>query len=282
MPTTLDANTDMGGLNQDSPTARTAGVLTLTDIHCTRGTRPVLRGLSTAPLGAGRITAIIGRNGAGKSTLLRCIAGFLSCKSTRISLGHLDLRPLNAAKRAPYVRYLPQEAPGSLHLSVHDALRVALHAGGRISPEEARVRIEETANQLGLDTLLERYLDELSGGQRQLVWLAQALLHRPGALLLDEPLAALDPNYQHHVMHVLRRLAKDRNLIIMVVLHDLNMALRYADEAVILAEGRVVAQGPPTKALQPDTLKSTFLVDARVEICSRGIPFLMIDKHIET
>ena len=268
--------------NSRPPCAGAASRLQLRDIRCKLGTRPVLRSLTTAPLEAGHITAVVGRNGAGKSTLLRCIAGFLPCEAAQMSLGELDIRRLSAANRAPHIRYLPQEAPGTLHLTVYDALRVALHAGSRVAPIEARRRVQQVACDLGLDALLERHLDELSGGQRQLVWLAQALVHRPQALLLDEPLAALDPNYQHHVMHLLRRLAMERNLIIMVVLHDLNMALRYADEAVILAEGRVMAQGRPTAALQPHIVKEAFLVDARIETCSRGIPFLMIDGHLKT
>ncbi len=250
--------------------------LLLQDLHCALGMRPVLQGLSTQPLSGGKVLTVVGPNGAGKSTLLRCIAGFLPCKAARLELDGVDLRPLKAARRSVSVRYLPQATPGMLHLSVLDCLRVALHVQGQPAPNASQ-RIAATAADLGLTDLLPRYLDELSGGQKQLVWLAQALIHQPRALLLDEPLAALDPNHQHHVMRLLRRLAAEQNLIIVVVLHDLNMAVRYADEVLVLHEGRNFAQGPVEEALTPAVLADVFRLKARLESCRQGTPFIIID-----
>lgn len=251
--------------------------LLLQSLHCTLGTRPVLQGLDVQPLHGGQVIAVVGRNGAGKSTLLRCIAGLLPCRAERLQLCGIDLRPLRAPARSSVLRYLPQAAPGTLHLTVHDCLQVALHAqGGRPGPD-ARRRVIDTVADLGLSELLTRHVDELSGGQKQLVWLAQALLHQPHALLLDEPLAALDPNHQHHVMRLLRRLAGMQQLVILIVLHDLNMAARYADQVLVLHEGRAIAQGPAASALTPDVLANSFQISARVEHCTQGTPLVIVD-----
>ncbi len=251
--------------------------LELQALHCKLGSRPVLKGLSARALHEGSIVAVVGRNGAGKSTLLRAIAGIVPCAADRLHLGGHDLRPLSAARRADAIRYLPQSAPGSLHLTVYESMLVALHAHRTQHGTAGRGRIAETATELGLTPLLDQYLDELSGGQRQLVWLAQALMHRPQVLLLDEPLAALDPNYQHHVMQRLRHLAAAHNLLAVVVLHDLNMAMRYADQVIVLQDGAVIAQGTASEALNSATLARAFLVDARIEHCTQGTPLVIVD-----
>jgi len=251
--------------------------LRLHELHCSLGRRKVLQGLSAAPLNHGQVVAVLGRNGVGKSTLLRSIAGTVPCTATQLHLGDLDLRPLRPAARAETIRYLPQASPGALYLSVQECLAVALNAHHRHPAEETRQRIAIVASDLGIDSLLERPVDELSGGQRQLVWLAQSLIHQPRALLLDEPLAALDPNFQHHVMKLLRRLAEERALLVLVVLHDLNMAMRYADQALVLQDGKVLAQGPVDFALSPETLARAFRVRARIEPCSQGTSMIVID-----
>ncbi len=259
-------------------TAPLPSLLEISRLHCTLGSRHVLRGLSCQAMHSGEVVAVIGPNGAGKSTLLRCISGFLPCQAERLKVGDTDLRRLKTAQRAALIRYLPQASPGFLHLTVHECLQVALHAQKLPADISGAQRLDEVAAALGLQELLARPVDELSGGQKQLVWLAQALLHQPRVLLLDEPLAALDPNHQHHVMRLLRRLARDQALLVLVVLHDLNMAARYADQVLVLREGNVISQGTPPEALTPAVLAEAFQVEARIETCPRGVPLIVIDE----
>jgi iron complex transport system ATP-binding protein len=132
-------------------------------------------------------------------------------------------------------------------------------------------------NDLGISTLASRYLDELSGGQKQLASLAQALVRRPRLLLLDEPLSALDLNYQFHVMDVLRRQTRQHRLITLVVLHDLNIALRHADHALLLHRGAIQAQGLPGDVVTPHSLREVYRVQARVERCPQGQAQVHVD-----
>ncbi len=132
-------------------------------------------------------------------------------------------------------------------------------------------------NDLGISALASRFLDELSGGQKQLASLAQALVRRPRLLLLDEPLSALDLNYQFHVMDVLRRQTRQHRLITLVVLHDLNIALRHADHALLLHRGAIQAQGLPADVVTPHSLREVYRVQARVERCPQGQAQVHVD-----
>lgn len=249
-------------------------------VSCKLGSNQVLDELTLPTLYGGQLVALIGPNGSGKSTLLRSIAGLDPAHVSTLTLNGSDLRQLPVRLRAEQIRYLPQVLPRAIHLTVVEALLVALNARRTTGTPDAMIKIQHVLNDLGIADLGSRYLDELSGGQRQLVSLAQYLVHEPAVLLLDEPLASLDLNYQHHVMQLLKRLTASNGLLIIIVLHDLNVAMRYADFVLMLHKGQLAGSGTAASVLTPESLAETFLVQARVEPCSRGYANILVDDLI--
>ena len=238
------------------------------------GSRPVLRDLRAAPLPEGTLTALLGPNGSGKSTLLKTLAGLNPMLGGDVRLDGADFTRLTPARRAEHAMYMPQALPKGVHMTVLESVRVAARSGrsgrSRQGGDALMREAMQVLAELGIGILASRYLDELSGGQKQLASLAQALVRRPRLLLLDEPLSALDLNYQFHVMDVLRRQTVRHRLITVVVLHDLNIALRHADHALLLHGGALLAEGPPQQVVTPDTLRRAYGVLARVERCPQG------------
>ncbi|CAB3887152.1 Iron(3+)-hydroxamate import ATP-binding protein FhuC [Achromobacter insuavis] len=242
------------------------------------GNRPVLRGLRAAPLPEGTLTALLGPNGSGKSTLLKTLAGLNPMLDGDLRLDGADFAGLSPARRAEHAMYMPQALPKGVHMTVLESVLVAARSGRARQGGDALMReAMQVLAELGIGHLASRYLDELSGGQKQLASLAQALVRRPRLLLLDEPLSALDLNYQFHVMDVLRRQTVRHRLITLVVLHDLNIALRHADHALLLHGGVLLAEGPPRHVVTPDTLRQAYGVLARVERCPQGQPQVHVD-----
>lgn len=240
------------------------------------GKRRVIPDLSVSGLEQGAITALLGPNGSGKSTLLKALAGLNRAATGAVLLDGDDLTGASFETRARKVVYLPQSLPAAVHLRVFESVLVAANAsayGGRITV----AGVQSLIDRLGIGHLALHYLDQLSGGQKQLVGLAQALVRQPRLLLLDEPLSALDLNYQFHVMDLLAHETRERGLITVIVLHDLNIALRHADAALMIRQGELVAQGAPRDVITPETLAAVYGVSARVEPCSRGVPQVMID-----
>jgi iron complex transport system ATP-binding protein len=258
-----------------------APMLRVRGLTAAQGAIPVLNGLDLPDLQADRIIALLGPNGCGKSTLLKSIAGLIPAHAASLVSGTRDLRLLDATARAGSIRYLPQSLPADVHLTVTEAILVAFHARRPAARNSSMASVQSTLHDLGISHLGQRYLDELSGGQKQLVGLAQALIHQPEIMLLDEPLASLDLNYQHHVMQLLTRLSRERHFIAIIVLHDLNMALRYADQAWLMRQGTLIASGAPGEVITADTLARTFSIRARVERCSQGQPYVFVDDLIQ-
>ena len=238
--------------------------------------RNVINNLDVAALPPGKITVLLGPNGCGKSTLLRALAG-LNRGRGEMWLNGEELMKQPFARRAQRVVYLPQSLPAGVHLHVLESVIVAQRASGGAYRAASEAEIMHLLAQLGIAHLAMRYLDQLSGGQKQLVGLAQSLIRRPELLLLDEPLSALDLNYQFHVMDQLRRETAQRNIVTVVVLHDINIALRHAQHALMLKEGRLIAEGQPDNVITPDTLAQVYGIKGRIEHCSRGVPQVMID-----
>jgi iron complex transport system ATP-binding protein len=212
---------------------------------------------------AGEVVALVGPNGAGKSTLLGALAGDRPLARGSVHLGDRAVSALSIAELARRRAMLPQRAALA---APYTALEVVLLARRDLGPETARRYLVNVQ----LEALAGRSYLGLSGGEQQRVQLARVLaqLHsvRCAALLLDEPTAALDPRHQVTVLGLARRAAQDAGHAVVVVLHDLTLAARWADRVVVLAGGRVQAAGAPAAVLTPETLAAAY--QARFEVLS--------------
>lgn len=250
--------------------------LRIGDLHSGYRNKKIIAGLSTPLLPRGQITALLGPNGSGKSTLLRALADLNPARGA-LHLNGEDLMSLPSVMRAKKVVYLPQSLPQGVHLHALESVIVARRASDSASGHDVQKEAWEILNKLGVSHLAMSYLDQLSGGQKQLIGLAQSLIRQPDLLLLDEPLSALDLNYQFHVMDIVARETRRRNIVTVVVIHDINIALRHAEYALMLKGGALVASGIPGDVVTPANLATVYGVDGRVEYCSRGLPHVVVD-----
>ncbi|MEE6272323.1 ABC transporter ATP-binding protein [Georgenia wangjunii] len=216
---------------------------------------------------AGALTVIVGANGCGKSTLLRGIARLLRPRAGTVLLDGKAVHSMPAKEVARLVGILPQTSTAPEGITVAD-----LVGRGRY-PHQGWFRQWTSADDAVVRGALEatstlefaaRRVEELSGGQRQRVWIAMALAQDPDVLLLDEPTTFLDVAHQLDVLDLLHEQNRARGTTVVMVLHDLNMAARYADHLVVMAQGRVVARGTPWDVLTPDLVAEAFGLSAQV------------------
>lgn len=220
--------------------------------------------VSRLAFGEARVTAVVGPNGAGKSTLLKCLASVLPpARGTVFVNGH-DLAGLAGKDRARLVGYVPQEPAFTFNYDVLDfvltgraAFIPALSAPGRRDTEAAR----EALRFVGLADFERRPFFELSSGERRLVLIARTLAQRPEILLLDEPTTFLDPRHETEIMDLVRRLAAEMGKTVVVTLHALDMAVKYADDMVFMKGGGVVAAGPTGDVLSERLLGSVYDIE---------------------
>ena len=232
-------------------------------LHVAYGRHRVLEGLDFSPLLSGQVAVLIGPNASGKSTFFRCIAGLVRHRCSQMVLNGEDLTPIPSRERVKRVCYVPQHVPIRAALSVFEVVLLARQQGKRRwTTDPSDVEAAETAlADLGIDALGERDIQQLSGGQQQLVAIAQALVRDPELVLLDEPTSALDLRRQLEVMELVRRMTRIRDTVTLVALHDLNLAARYADRILLLREGRIAADGLPHVVLASDALGATYGID---------------------
>ena len=230
-------------------------MIQLKDIRAGYPGRPVLEGVSL-DFRPGEVLAILGPNGCGKSTLLRTANGLLPRTAGEILLDGVPLERLSAKEAAQKVAYLPQ----SRSVPNITAGRMVLHGRfpylsyPRRYRQEDHEMVQKALGWVGGTELADRPLPELSGGQRQKVYLAMALAQNTSTILMDEPTTYLDVSCQMEVMGLARRLAEEGRAVVMV-LHDLPLALRYAHRAALLWEGRVCQTGTPEQLYESDALE---------------------------
>jgi iron complex transport system ATP-binding protein len=216
---------------------------------------------------AGTVTAVIGPNGCGKSTMLRAMARLLVPRHGHVLLDgtRIDRRP--AREVATVLGVLPQSPLAPEGLTVADLVARGRHPHQRWfrqwSPEDEE-SVTEALEWTGMSSFAERALETLSGGQRQRVWISMALAQGTEVLLLDEPTTFLDLAHQIDVLDLVERLHRERGRTVVMVLHDLNLAARYADRLVAMRDGRVAAQGTPAEVLTEATMRDVFSLEARI------------------
>ncbi len=216
----------------------------------------------------GEVLAILGANGSGKSSLLRALAGVQHCAGTIAWNG--------AAAPPGTVGYMPQDNAMRAALTVFEVVLL-----GRMRSLAFRVgepdlaAAQDALAELGIAGLAPRRIGELSGGQRQMVFMAQVLAANPGVLLLDEPTSALDIAHQLHVLTLLRNATARRGLTTIAVLHDLNAAARFADRIAILSQGRLLVAGKPCDVLAAPVLREAYGIDVCVMRAPDGFPVVI-------
>lgn len=215
----------------------------------------------------GQVTAIVGPNGCGKSTLLRGFARLLPARSGAVLLDGRAIADLPTKAVARQIGLLPQSPVAPEGQCVAELVAHGRHPHQgllrRHSAEDDAV-VAEAMRLTDTIDLADRLVDELSGGQRQRVWVALALAQRPEILLLDEPTSFLDIAHQIDVLELVRDLNAREGTTVVMVLHDLAMAARYADHLVAMSEGAIVAEGAPADIVTPETIESVFGIAASV------------------
>lgn len=235
--------------------------LHLRDVRVAYGKNEIIPSFTCDALRAGEVTALLGPNAAGKSTLIKAISGVHRYEGT-IAL-EADGVKLSGSAIRKRVGYVPQELPSTAALHSFETVMIAARRArtGDQSPEWMAATVMET---LGIDHLAHRFLGELSGGQRQMVGMAQALVTNPDVLVLDEPTSALDLRHQLFLLTYVRQWVQERGAIGLVAIHDINLAARFADKVMVLKEGTFQAQGSPEDVLTGELIEDVYGVRADV------------------
>lgn len=247
-------------------------------IHIQIGTLTLAEDMSFR-LPQGQVTAILGPNGTGKSTLLKALFGDIKLDKGSISHSQESLSYQSLSQWRNRFGYMPQDINLDVNLTVIEVILL-----GRLDALSLRVdesMLTEALNildNMGLAHLANRNVSTLSGGQSQMVLFAQALMRNPKIMMLDEPVSALDLHHQHVLLNHLCHKTRTQQYISIMVLHDLNLAAQYADNLLVMKQGKLVAFGAPSDILTLELIQDVYNVEAQVFIDDSGIPFVRTQR----
>ncbi len=233
---------------------------------------------TTVSFAEGKCTAIIGRNGAGKSTLLKVLAHLLDGYTGEVRLDGQNTAQLPRKKLAQYIAVLPQHTaapPDTTVAGLVDFGRFPYRSIFSKDTPKDKAATEAALTATGLTNLRHRQVGSLSGGERQRAFIAMALAQEPQILLLDEPTTYLDIAHQLEVMRIVRRIADEKHITVVMVLHDITHALLYADEIVVIKDGGVFAKGDPRTVLTPALIETVYGVQADTFTNAEGLSLIL-------
>lgn len=221
------------------------------------GTEAVLDGVSLS-VDHGELVGLVGPNGAGKTTLIRALLGTLTPEDGTVTLAGDSISELSSRVASRRVAAVPQQSAIAFSFTVREVVEMGRHPHvPRLGPDPDPASVDEAMDRTDISHLADRDIEAVSGGERQRVLIARALAQDTPALLLDEPTANLDVNHQIRTLGLVEDLA-DSGRAVLAAIHDLNLAARYCDRLVLLADGDVAARGQPAEVLQPDPLEAAF------------------------
>lgn len=247
-------------------------MFTVESLYAGYGKTIVLSDISFSDIPTGSVVAVIGPNGTGKSTLFKCMAGIGKIRSGSIALNGKNIKDIGNETLARRVCYMPQNTYTTAALTVFEVVLMArkfIVGGNKVRADEVS-QVSDLLGVLKIDPLAGRYLSDLSGGQRQLVTLAQALIRKPELLLLDEPTSALDLNHQIESLDLISHTTKSLNITSYIALHDLSLAGRYADYVMVLHHGKLIALAPPEEILTKKTIEDIYRVKSHIQQTEYG------------
>ena len=215
----------------------------------------------------GKLVGIMGANGAGKSTLLKSIAGILPLKQGEIWFDDQPLSKMNATEKSQHIAYLAQNTQIHWDLSVYDVIALGLVAP--LPKEKERSKIQAFSKKFAVTHLLDKPFQQLSGGEKARVQLARCCIKESPVLLVDEPIAPLDPYYQIDMMEQLKSLTPQHTCV--VAIHHLSLAYRFCDEVILLHQGKIAAYGETQAVLTAENLAKTFQIQAEIDLLKREI-----------
>ena len=236
------------------------------------GSRPILRNVSFS-LERGECVAVLGNNGAGKSTLVSCISRLRKPSSGNVLIDGTPVSQMTRNELAQQVSYVAQKNELA-HTTVFDAVLLGRKPHMKWGPSAVDYDVAEHAlRAVGMEDCRLRYMNQLSGGEQQKVMLARAIAQEPKLMLLDEPTSSLDPRNQYESMELIRHCAHDHHIAVLVVIHDLNLALRFCDRFLFLKDGAVFATGGQ-EAVTSENIQAVYGMEATVEQFD-GIPMVI-------
>lgn len=234
--------------------------------------KPVLHDIAVSGFVPGQVTALIGPNAAGKSTFFKCVAGLLKTNGAQIKVDGKDKTETKRQEWNRNVCYMPQLFSSNAALTVFDVVLLARKnmQGWRVSDDDVEI-VADTLKMLNVSHIAEFFVGDISGGQQQIISIAQAIVRQPSLYLLDEPTSALDLRHQLEIMSVIREVTRERKIVSIVAMHDLNLAARFADHVVLMREGKIISSGRPYDILSSPELAQTYGVKIDIHKTKSGV-----------